>query len=245
MDKELLIDNYFSNSLTEGQEKSLNELLKTDLEFKERFEFEKDLLRASEMREQRNIKSILAGFEKQISSSEEKLPSIGRFRIWSIAASIVFVMGLGWLGYSTFLGTDYNQLYNANYTEYPSTINSISRGGNQNISIEQKAFEAYDANENAKAISLFTEINSTKKTEYADFYLAQTHLKLGDYKEAKAFFSLVIADRKEFEPEARWYLALTYLKTKEKENAIATLKEVITDGRYNKLEAQSLLEKLK
>ena len=45
MDKELLIDSYFSNSLSEAEEKVLNQLLVEDQEFKERFEFERDLLR--------------------------------------------------------------------------------------------------------------------------------------------------------------------------------------------------------
>ena len=244
MDKELLIDSYFSNSLSEAEEKVLNQLLVEDQEFKERFEFERDLLRATEIREHRNVKSMLEGFERDISSTEKRSTPLARFRTWSIAASVAMVMGLGWLGFSTFMGTDYNELYNSNYVEYPSTVNSISRGGNDNLSLEQRAFEAYDHNLNQQAITLFTELKSTKNPDYADFYIAQAYLKLEDFKMAQAIFEAVIADKKEFAPEARWYLALTYLKKKEKGNATATLKEVIADGRYNKMEAEKLLEKL-
>lgn len=244
MDKDLLIDNYFSNSLTDGQEKELNKLLETDLDFKERFEFEQDLMRASELREHRDVKQMLVGFEKDISKSEKEMPTIGRFRNWSIAASIVLLMGLGWIGYNSFLGTDYPGLYDANYVEYPSTVHSISRGENDALPLEQQAFEAYDADDNAKAISLFTALKSTKNPDYADFYLAQTYLKLGEFEKSGTLFKNVITDKNEFEPEARWYLALTYLKTEEKENVIRTLNEVVADGRYNKMEAQALLEKL-
>ncbi|MGB5555010.1 MAG: tetratricopeptide repeat protein [Flavobacteriaceae bacterium] len=244
MDKELLFDNYFSNSLTELQEKLFNELLETDTEFKERFEFEKDLLRAAELREHREVKKILVGFEDAITESEKELPTLGRFRNWSIAASIALLIGLGWLGYNSLSGTDYTGLYEANYVEYPSTVHAISRGENGTTSLEQKAFEAYDADDFAKAISLFTELKSNNNPDYADFYLAQVHLKQGEFEKASTLFKNVIADKKEFEPEARWYLALTHLKQGEKENAVRTLKDAIADGRYNKMEAQSLLEKL-
>ncbi len=244
MDKEQLLDNFFSNSLTKAQERLFHDLLKTDTEFKERFEFEQDLQRASEIREHRDMKKMLVGFEDAISQSEKEVPNIGRFRNWSIAASILLFIGLGWLGYYSFKGTDYNGLYNANYTEYPSTVHAISRGENENSSLEQRAFEAYDNNDNAIAISLFSELKSSKNPDYADFYLAQTYLKLGDFEKASMLFKKIIADKKEFEPEARWYLALTYLKKEQKETAITTLKVVIADGRYNKMDAQTLLEKL-
>lgn len=244
MDKELLFDNYFSNSLTKAQEKVMNELLENDLEFKERFEFERDLQRATELREIRDVKAMLVNFEDDIKQSEKVVPTISRFRNWSIAASILLLIGLSWFSYYSFLHTDYNGLYEANYVEYPSTIHSISRGENDNLSLEQLAFEAYDNNDNLQAISLFSELKETNNLDFTDFYLAQTYLKLGEYEKARVLFENVITNKKELEPEARWFLALIYVKIGEKVNAIRTLKEVITDERYNKIEAQLLLKKL-
>ena len=187
---------------------------------------------------------MLVGFEDAISASEKELPTIRRYRNWSIAASIALLMGMGWLGYNSLMGIDYNGLYDKNYVEYPSTVNSILRGENNSNTLEQRAFEAYDTNDNAQAISLFTELKATKNVDYAEFYLGQTYLKTEDLEKAKALFKTIITDKKELAPEARWYLALTYLKTGEKEKAVQTLQEAISDGRYNKEEAQTLLKKL-
>lgn len=244
MDQEILFDNYFSDSLTQEQEKLLNQLLKTDAEFKERFEFERDLQRASELREHRNVRKMLVGFEDTLSESKKEMPTIGSFRNWSIAASIALLMGLSWLGYNSFVGIDYNGLFNKNYVEYPSTVNSILRGANNANTLEQKAFEAYDTDHSSQAIQLFNELKSTKNADYADFYLGQTYLKTGDIEKAKTLFNTVITSKNELAPEARWYLALTYLKVGEKENAVQTLKGVIADARYNREEAQTLLNEL-
>ncbi len=110
MDKENLLLRYFSNQLTEDEEKTFHELLKTDVEFKAQFDFEKDLKRVIKKNESENLKVKLVGYEKEINAKDKSNPSKWAFKNWSIAASIALLVGLGWIAYNLLSGP---RLYNA------------------------------------------------------------------------------------------------------------------------------------
>lgn len=218
MDKELLLYHYFSNRLTVEQERIFAELLETDSDFKEQFDFEQGLKRVIREKEANSLKAKLDGFEKDISKKDIPVRTFPRtnYRKWAMAASIALFIGLGWLGYNQFSGPDYTGLYNENFQEYPSTVYALTRGDNTDNSLERKAFVAYEAGENVQAIVLFKELIKTKNTEDINFYLAQSYLKNGQPKEAVDIFSQIIRDKREFAPQALWYAAFSYLKTDQK-----------------------------
>lgn len=245
MDKQLLLYNYFSNQLTVEQERLFNELLKTDTDFKQQFDFEKDLKQVIRNKETNDLKSKLAGFEKEISKDTpvRTLPRTN-YRKWAMAASIALLIGLGWLGYNNFAGPDYGNLYDKNFQQYPNTVYGITRGDDGDNSLERKAFVAYETDENVRAIELFEELKTTDNSESITFYLAQSYLKNGQSREAIALFEEVISDKGEFAPQALWYAALAYLKTDQKENAVQTLKDLVADGRYKKTEASAILKEV-
>ncbi len=112
MDKEELLYKFFSNQLTEEQEKTFQQLLETDVEFKAQFEFENDLQRVIKKNQNENLKQKLVGFEKEINTEDRSNFLKWAFKNWSIAASIALLVGLGWIGYNTFSGqitTNYMQ----------------------------------------------------------------------------------------------------------------------------------------
>lgn len=245
MDKELLLYNYFSNQLTAEEQRQFDELLKTDANFKEQFDFEKNLKQVIREKESDNLKAKLAGFEKEIGNTVpvRKLPSTN-YRKWAMAASIALLLGLGWLGYNNFSGTNYEGLYNDNFQDYPNTVYAITRSAETDSSLERAAYVAYETNDNTKAIELFTELKETSDSENISFYLAQSYLKNNQLGEAISLFNEVVEERGEFAPQALWYISLSYIKDKQKENAIESLKSLIADGRYKKTEAESLLDEL-
>ena len=147
------------------------------------------------------------------------------YRTWAMAASIALLIGLGWLGYNNFVGLDYENLYKENFQQYPNTVYAITRGDNDDNSLERKAFVAYETNENVRAIELFEELLTADNSEKINFYLAQSFLKNEQPKEAISLFKEVISDNGEFAPQALWYAALAYLKSDQKDNAVKTLKE--------------------
>ncbi|MBD0852550.1 tetratricopeptide repeat protein [Maribacter arenosus] len=243
MDKEELLYKFFSNQLTSEEEKTFQELLETDKEFKAQFEFENDLKRVIKKNEKENLKHKLIGFEKEINAKDKNNPSKWTFKNWSIAASIALLVGLGWIAYNTFSGPDYNKLYATNFEAYPNTVYTITRSdGDQ--SLERDAFAAYEASNYEKAVTAFLELKIEGSSTHTDFYLAQSYLYLGKDQEAIEALKSTILNDAEFKAEAHWYLSLAYLKSKNKEKAIATLKGLIENFDYNKERAQALLKAL-
>ena len=248
MDKEKLLYDYFSNSLSSEQEKLLQDLLETDMEFKEQFAFEKDLKRVVREGEKAKLKSKLQGFEEKFSSETPVIDLNTRRKKssfnWSLAASVAILFGLGWFGYTTFSGTDNEELYQENFEAYPNTVYAITRGVENDDSLERKAFVAYETDENPSAIEFFEALKKNDASENVTFYLAQSYLKNGQAEEAIGLFETLISDKGEFTPQAHWYMALAYLKIDQKENAIQQLQQLVADGRYKQEEASVLLEKL-
>ncbi|WP_194529676.1 tetratricopeptide repeat protein [Zobellia roscoffensis] len=245
MDKELLLYNYFSNQLTIEQQQQFDELLKSDMEFKEQFNFEKNLKQVIREKETDSLKSKLIGFEKDIEDTVpvRELPK-RNYQKWAMAASIALLVGLGWLGYNNFSGTDYQELYNENFQEYPNTVYAITRGTETDSSLEREAYVAYETNDNTKAIQLFKELKETYDTQNLSFYLAQSYLKNNQLEEAIFLLNEVVESNGEFTPQGLWYVSLAYIKAEQKDNAVTSLNQLIKDGRYKKNEAEALLSEL-
>lgn len=244
MDKEQLLYRYFSNDLAPEQEEQLNALLATDSEFKEQFDFEKDLQKAIRNKNAKELKSKLADFEREISqdTSVRSLPR-RKTRNLAIAASVALLVGLGWFGYDNFFVMDYDDLYNDNFQEYPNTVYAITRGDTVE-SLERKAFAAYENGEFEAALSDFNKIPNSDKQPYMDFYKAQSYLQLGKLAEAKEHFEKNIRADGQFAAESHWYLALAFLKEKDKASAVLHLKKLISEYDYNTEKASELLDEL-
>ncbi|RKR15415.1 tetratricopeptide repeat protein [Maribacter vaceletii] len=243
MEKEQLLYQYFSGTLTPEQEKEFNALLSSDTEFKAQFAFEQSLQKVIQDKEGKALKNKLKDFEADIKQNTKPVIKLN-FQKWSIAASIVLLVGIGWLGYNSAFGTNYNTLYEDNFQQYPNTVYSITRGAEEDNSLERKAFVAYETNDIVSAIELLTALNAKEENSYVDFYLAQAYLNNNEPKKAIPFFKEVIAEKGEFSSEAMWYTALSYLKLKDKEKAKLALKDVIATGNYKTTEAELLLQEL-
>lgn len=245
MDKQLLLDNYFSNRLTAEEKKLFEKLLENDAEFKRQFDFEEDLKQVIRDVQSDNLKHKLVAFENDVSKDNpvRKLPST-TYRKWAMAASVALLIGLGWFGYQNFAGPDFDNLYDKNFQQYPNTVYAITRGDNADNSLRRQAFIAYETDENAQAVTLFKELRTIDNSENVVFYLAQSYLKNEQPEKALVLFNDIGKNKGEFAPQALWYAALSYLKINQKEKAIGTLQELIADGRYKKEEASTLLKEL-
>lgn len=244
MDKEELLYHYFSNALTPEQEQRLNELLASDTEFKQQFDFEKDLKRVIHEKENKTLKDKLSGFENDISKDVpvRTLPPTN-YRKWAMAASIALIVGLGWVGYNNFAETDYDALYQENFQNYPNTVYSISRSDSDET-LERDAFMAYESGDFKKAADNLKTISRDSPNDYLDFYLGMSYLNLNQFKEAKTYFANTIKAKSEFVDEAYWYSALIALREKDNERAKEYLRKLIATNGYNQERAKQLLAKL-
>ncbi len=243
MDKEVLLTNYFSNRLTQDEEQLFNELLESDVDFKAKFDFEQDLKRAIKNKENQDLKSRLVSFEKEIVKEIPKSTPKKSYRYLAIAASVLILMGLAWMGYQDGSSSKYEDLYAANFREYPNTVFTITRG-DTNGSLEREAFVAYESGNYFLAIEKFNQMPSEERQPYVDFYLAQSYLNSGTNEKAREYFEKTITKADTFIGESHWYLAMIALKEKDKEGAEHELKKLTEGYDFNKEKALVILKEL-
>ncbi len=243
MDKEVLLTNYFSNRLTQDEVKLFNELLESDADFKAQFDFEQDLKRAIKNKESHDLKTKLISFEKDIVKEMPKSSAKKTYRYLAIAASVALLIGLAWMGYVDGSAIKYDDLYAANFQEYPNTVFAITRGETVE-SVERDAFVAYESEKYDDAIEMFNKIPPAEQQSYIDFYLAQSNLNAGRNEAAREYFKRTIAKANDFVAESHWYLALIALKEKDKVGAELELKILTSGYDFNKEKALAILEQL-
>jgi len=235
MDKEALLTNYFSNRLSQEEKSQFDKLLDSDEEFKAQFDFEKNLQRAIKDKENQLVKAKLITFEKDISERPKESITKKSYRNLAIAASIALLIGLGWVGYLEGSSDQFEDLYAANFQEYP---------GETAESVERDAFVAYESRKYDTAIEGFHKIPSEVKQPYIDFYLAQSYLNVGRNEQAKEYFRKIIAKSGDFTGESHWYLAMIALKEKNKAEAKFELEKLTNGHDYNTTKAVDLLKEL-
>ncbi|RRQ50706.1 hypothetical protein DZC72_09310 [Maribacter algicola] len=237
MEKELLIQRYFSNSLTQEEKAFFDDLIQNDKEFKNQFDFELDLQKVIGESHRTELKSKLKGFEKEVTTSSKSTKSIKTYRKWLVAASILILIGFGYLQFSN---PNLNTLYDENFQVYPNAEVSITRG-EEAESLERKAFIAYETEDYEQALQLFSEM---PEQLYIDFYKAQCHLKLEQYSKAIELLNLNISNKAKYIPESYWYMSMAYLKMGDRENAKNSLMYLVAHFDYRKERAKELISRL-
>jgi len=241
-----LIDKFFSDTLSDKESALFNKLLQEDPEFKEEFKFQKDLKKALQQNKRETLKATLQGFEKDL----KKKKSIFTIRTWLAAATVIILLGIGSLIYNLNSSDDPKKLYAEYFEPYRNIVHPVERGENDG-SIESKAFQAYENGDFYKAINLFNSIETIEEenNDYIDFYKAISFMALNKSKEAIEIL-LPIATEVEkgdydLSQKANWYLALAYLNSNEIEKAKSQLYMISHDEAFTfkKDEATEILKK--
>lgn len=239
-----LIDSYFENSLSPKEQKIFNDLLQNNSDFKNEFQFQKDLKKVIAIKQQEELKSTLVEIENrsQKNSSFMLIP-----KKWMIAASLLIIASVGTWG----IKSNYYPSNEAIYADYfePSrnTVQPVVRGENLNT-IEYRAFVAYESQNYHKAINLF---NSVKNPEaaYIDFYKGLSYMAINKHEDAINLLeplsktNILEGKNKDIDEKAKWYLALSYIKINEDQNAANTLNLLIDNptSSYKKVDALEIL----
>lgn len=243
-----LINKYFNDTLSDQEYVLFNKLLQEDPAFKEEFLFQKDLKKALQLNQRESLKATLQGFEKDL----EQKKNIFTSKTWLAAASVIILLGIGALIFNSYSNKDPRKLYVEYFEPYRNIIRPVERGEDDG-SIETKAFQAYENGEFYKAINLFNSVESIEEedSDYIDFYKAISLMALDKNKEA-ADLLLPIATEVEkgdydLTQKANWYLALTYLNSGEIEKARSQFYRISHDDAFTfkKEEAEEILDKLK
>ena len=218
MNKELLLEKYFEQSLTKEEEKEFEELISSDDEFAATFKFEKELKKAIGANERADLKRKLKSYEEV--ESKKLIPTK-----WFYAAAC-FIAIIGFSLWFILLQNSNENLYQTYYQAYPNTIAPTVRGA-QTEEIKTQAFFAYDNGDYANSAKLFEQIYTTEKLDFALLYQAVSLMELKDYKKAEETFKKYdYQENTSLTPYFKWYLALTELQTNNKARAKISLQEL-------------------
>ena len=243
MEREMLLEKYLEEELTEEERKEFEMLLKSDADFSREVKFHADLKRVTESDDDDNFKEMLSDFEAE---ARMEKPSVKKSPTkWLVAASISLLAGLTYFfNVDQFASTQ--DLFADNFKPYPNLVHRIVRSGEaQDKKI--KAFSAYQTGAYIEALPMFTELYASDKEPYYLFYSANALIELNRAREAVPMLQehlriTQITDT--LVEKSPWYLAMAYLQLDEKENAIKMLNAVIKNGTYKVDDAQKLLNAL-
>jgi len=241
MNKEDLINRYFEGSLSESELKTLKDLLENDTDFKEHFEFQKELQSALKKEHRKNIKAMLSNLKTK---KDEAKPKVFYLRPWLAAASIVILVGFGsWFLFFNSNNLNTDALYATHFVPYENVVNPIQRGVEVE-NIKAKAFVAYENGEYEKALQLFEQSDTHSKNHYITFYEGIILMQLNKHKKAIILLNEYITNNGKLADRATWYLALSYLKQGDVKACKATLKKLIALNSFKINNAKNLLNTL-
>ncbi len=239
-----LIEKYFKKSLNDEEQVLFDNLLKSDQKFKEEFDFQKDLKKVIAVNQRESLKTTLQGFEDKFKKNK-----VIPMKWLMAAASVILILGLGYIIYQTSFNNSPEKLYADNFEPYRNIIQPVVRGESVDT-IEAIAFAAYENGKYYKAINLF---NSIEEKEYLKFYEAMCFLKLDKTQEAIDLLLPIATSntnvedlRFNFKHKANWYLGLAYLKMGDKNRAISQFSILANypEDVYKKEKSKLILKKL-
>ncbi len=235
MKTEDYINKYFEDTLSEAELKAFNTLLLNDTDFKEAFEFQKELRDTLILNDREQIKKEIQNWDTGSSKRS--------FKPWLIAASIIALLAIPSFWYFGQPDLSNDHLFVTNFEPYRNVVHPIVRGENSD-DIKAKAFIAYEAKNYKEALNSFNVLLSEGDDATISFYKANVLLQLNKTDEAISILSGNYNIPEIIKAQQLWYLALAYIKTDANKKAKVTLKVLIDNGNYKKKEAEQLLKQL-
>lgn len=238
MNKEELIEGYFSGQLTNEEFSDLKTLLEEDAEFRSEFHHQLEIQQTISQDKSAFLKDRFAALDRKTEA---------KTKWYQYAATVAILIGVG-LGYIFFSGqTDYQDLYTDNFEAYPNVVAPTVRGDSDSDNGDmESAFRYYDSEDYTKAAELFGELYKDTQEDYAYFYEAVSLMAAGQTDKAVSNLEQQQwAAAEKYQTIAEWYVALGYLKLENKEKAIIYLEKVANSAEPIANQAQEILKKLK
>jgi tetratricopeptide (TPR) repeat protein len=240
-DKELLIEAYFTKTLTTSQQKQLEWLLQNDTAFSEAFNFEKEIRDTLIYNKRQALKERFHALDKQEVKLARKLTTW-----WYAAASILVLIGAAWFFLSRQSEVTAEKLY-AQYMEpYPNMVTPMVRGDIPADKVMSEALTLYDKRAYSESAVLLQQVYDEHPNDQTAFYLAICQLMLQNPNEAITL--LEARDWKEtsyFSPVVvNWYWGLAYLQLGDGEQALPRFKRVAESDDSLSAEARKVVKAL-
>ena len=241
LDKEYLINAYFENRLSEIERERFNDLLKTDDEFQEQFNFEKELQNSLRLEHRKELKTFLREADAK-SNQSQRLPF--NKKVWLVAASVVILLVSSfWIINNNSNNPTVENLYASYYQPYENVVYSIERGTRVD-DLTSRAFLAYEQSDYRLAAKLFQQLSEEVTLDYIDFYQGIAMMELGENEKSISYLNHYLKSENPLSDRALWYLALNYLKLNNIDEAKKHLDRLIKLKTYNLSKAKELRQQL-
>ena len=187
--------------------------------------------------------------EPYIGSAGESEPGVipmHRKNMFWVAAAVVslFIVSAVFLFRSA--TPDPTILFEAYYQPYPNVFDPTVRGEPDTLSLNAKAFRAYDRGDYADAAEYFRQAagaDDESERDVALLYLANSYLAMDSAAAAKNIL-VQINDESHVSDQAKWYLALTYLKLDNPNESKKILDKLTNDSSSYRNKATQLLQEI-
>ena len=234
MEKEILIEKYFRNELSESELVEFKSLYKENDQFKKDVDIQDTLIKGITLNHLEDKMSMLKEIERKEDSisSRSRIISLFSSRLTVIAASIVILIGIAiWM----IPRSEIDDLYSEYYAFIPAT--EVVRGDGDSFQI---ALGKYNAKEFEVALDELSSVESTR----AHFYRGICRMELGNFERAILEFDEYLSKREEEMLPAEYYKALCLIKQNEIKKAKQALRNVPQSESYYYEKAQNLLKRI-
>ena len=214
MDREIYIQKYLKNELSESEHKEFLLLLDNESGLKAEVDMLSDLYQVNKKEELNHIKSVLEEAENE----HEKKENVFRRRkglfigllLVAIAVSVYFINK----------GSSNEVAIYASYYKTPiNTYYPVTRNGSTSNQELYDAFLSYEQKNFQKANDLFIGLSDYAKNTEIQFYNAISLIELGNEVAAKVILEEITTGDDYLKDEISWYRALLAIKLGDKEEA--------------------------
>ncbi|MEM7369326.1 MAG: tetratricopeptide repeat protein [Bacteroidota bacterium] len=242
------IEAYLLHRMTEQQRLVFEHQLSQDPSLVQEVQTVKALHEIVRTSKDQMILNTLKQFREEETLSESRQDSgISRnlygWRVYAIAATVVLLLGIGWLFRSQIFLPSHQQIFEEYHQAYRAPI--VVRGEKQN-SIWMDIRDAYVEQAYETAVKLLLSEKNESTPYLTQFYLGQSLLAQEDVdpKLAIEAFAEVLSMDNDYHAQSLWYTALAWIKLGETEQAKATLEQLISIGTFQMDQAEVLLDRL-
>ena len=216
---------YLQGKMTAEESAHFEDNLVNDPQFRQDFEFNKDLLESIRTHFGNELKNKL----KEVDENHSARQSRSRFFIPVIGIAATVSILVFFFIKIVINTTDYQVLFDQYYSPYYNILGESERSVNKEDG--NLAMRLYDQKRYEEAIRVFDNLIEQDPDNSAfRFYKALSHLELDQTASAIESLKMVVnKSDKRFEEPARWYLGLAYVNAEEIEKAKETFRDIIAN----------------
>ena len=237
-----LIEKYLSGKLSAEEKKAFRNRLLNDPAFNQEFQELKDIRLSVKQKARQDVKDLFNEFEMRIEKEETTKDQTVMKKVISIAASIVLIAAITYVGLTNSSSLNNQELYDKHYTTYNNLAGQVRGVATEALTLEQQAMVAYDAGNFEAATEALSQVVTMQPSAMNYFYLGVSQMEIGESEEAIKSLNSVVNNFSTFKEQARWYLALAHLKNNDEKAALGNLAHILVNKSEYKEKAEAILE---